>query len=197
MDVVAVDGLIRDLKKSGAYLIARIPAFRDQYYGLNHTNYGLAVPSGGYLWADDQNCYWLNPTSTGTLAYLISIANDLRDLGFDEVVFSEFTFPPTDNIRFEGDRAAAISNAAEVLVTSCATETFAVSFESEDPAFALPEGRSRLYLTNVSATRAQQVFDECTLPIPEAQLVFRTESKDTRFDVAGVLRPMPIGEVLS
>lgn len=191
LELEPVDSLIQRLDKSDRYLIARVPAFRDRSFGLENTNCGLPV-SGGYLWADDENCYWLNPTSSGTLSYLISIAEELRDLGFDEVVFTEFRFPSTDQIIFDSSlsRSEALAQAAKVLVSTCATEQFAVSFETDDEEFALPEGRTRLYLTDVSAAKVQSVLDQSTVPVKESQLVFITETNDTRFDVGSVIRPL-------
>lgn len=193
IDSALVDKLIRNLTGSDYYLIARIPAFRDRAFGLENTNYGLPT-SRGYLWADDQNCYWLDPTSNGALNYLISIANELRDMGFDEVVFCEFRFPSTDSIVFRSSlsRSEAIAQAASILVTSCATETFTVSFESDDDEFPLPAGRTRLYLTGVSAAKAQGILDHSTVPVKESQLVFLTETNDTRFDISSVLRMLTI-----
>lgn len=194
IDSAAIDRLIRNLAMSDYYLIARVPAFRDRAYGLENPNYGLPT-SRGYLWEDDKSCYWLNPASNGTLNYLISIATELRDLGFDEVVFYEFQFPDTDSIVFQSSmsRSEVIAQAAAVLVTSCTTETFAVSFQTDDDTFALPDGRSRLYLTNVPASKAQSVMERIELPVVESQLVFLTETFDTRYDICSVMRPLSIG----
>ena len=195
IDVDAVDALIRRLAGSDTYLIARVPAFRDRHYGLNNTGFGLSSTRGkGYLWADDSNCYWLDPTSTGTISYLISIATELRELGFDEVVFDEFRFPDTQKILFDGSRTEALAQAAEALVTSCATESFTVSFVSDQSDFALPEGRCRLYLTDAAAAMTQTILDSVTFPLKEAQLVFVTDTNDTRYDICSVMRPLPIGE---
>ena len=195
LDASQVDTLIKHLVASDYYLIARVPAFRDRAYGLENTHYGLPV-SAGYLWYDDENCYWLNPTSNGALSYLIAIATELRELGFDEVLFHEFRFPDTDSIIINSDlsREEAIALAAEKVVSSCATEQFAVSFETDDEGFSLPEGRSRLYLTDVSAAQAQAVLDASTVPVKESQLVFFTETNDTRFDIASVIRTLTVSD---
>lgn len=196
IDSAAVDKLIRHLANSDYYLIARIPAFRDRAYGLENTSCGLPT-SRGYLWSDDNSCYWLDPTSSGTLTYLISIANELRELGFDEVVFCEFRFPDTNEIVFNSSlsKDEALAQAANILVSSCATEQFAVSFESSLETFPLPEGRTRLYLTDVSAVKAQAVLDASTVPVKESQLVFLTETYDTRFDIASVMRLLAVTEI--
>lgn len=191
VDTAQVDALIRELDESGVYLIARIPAFRDREYGLNHTNYGLAVPQG-YLYAGSDNCYWLDPTSTGALTWIITIVNELRDMGFDEVCFTDFQFPNTDSLVFSGSRSEALEQAAQTLVTSCATTAFAVSFEVSNPEFNLPEGRSRMYLTGVDASDVAEVSETVPIADKEIRLVFLTETNDTRFDEYCAMRPMPL-----
>ncbi len=189
IDTAAMDAMIKDLSDKGVYLIARLPAFRDYAFGLASTSNGLFVKSGAYLWADDDYCYWLNPASEGTLTYLVQIVTELRNLGFDEVVFEEFCFPDTKDLKFSEDKPTALANAANTLVTSCATENFAVSFV-QDPGFALPEGRSRLYVLNAMAANAATIAQQTGLADPAVKLVFLTEVHDTRFDAYSVLRPL-------
>ena len=190
IDTAAMDQLIQLLRQRNFYTIARLPAFRDYQYGLNHVPDGLHHISGGYLWADDYYCYWLNPASQGTISYLVQMVTELKGLGFDEVVFYDFCFPETGEILFNGDKTQAIATAASTLVTSCTTDTFAVSFTSSDPTFALPEGRSRLYMTGVSAAEAATLAQQTGLADPSIRLVFQTNVHDTRFDVYSVLRPL-------
>lgn len=192
LDIAAMDQLIADLSRSGRYLIARVPAFRDREFGLNNVEYGLFLPGGVGLWMDDAGCYWLNPTSSGTMNYLLRIVGELKELGFDEVVFSEFRFPDSDGYTFSGDRTEALANAAKSLVSTCATDSFAVSFSSANSAFPLPEGRSRLYLTDVQAADVAATAEEIQLEDKEIRLVFLAESNDTRFDLYSVMRPLEI-----
>ncbi len=197
LNIPAMDQMIQDLASSDIYLIAKVPAFRDRAYGLSNTSYGLSTNQGkGFLWADSANCYWLDPTSSGAVSYLVSIATELRRMGFDEVVFDDFCFPDTDSILFDGNREEAIAAAADTIVSSCATEDFTVSFMGTKPTFPLPAGRTRYYLSGVEASNARSIFDSCTFPIREAQLVFLTDTNDTRYDISGALRPLPLDEEL-
>lgn len=189
VDTAAMDELIELMQTNDLYAIARIPALRDYHYGLNHVPDGLPLP-GGYLWMDEDYCYWLNPASEGTMTYLVQIITELRGLGFDEVVLCDFYFPDEDKIVFNGDKDQAIATAAETLVTACATEKFAVSFVGQEPAFPLPEGRSRLYLEGVAAASAAGIAQQTGIADPAVNLVFLTEVHDTRFDVYSVLRPL-------
>lgn len=189
IDTAAMDELIEELDNSGMYLIARLPALRDYHYGLSNTSDGLFVASGAYLWADDDYCYWLNPSSQGTMTYLVQIVTELKNLGFDEVVFDEFRFPDTEDLKFSDDKAQALVTAANTLVTTCTDDNFAVSFVQE-ASFALPEGRSRLYLQGVAAASAAATAQQTGIADPAIHLVFLTEVHDTRFDAYSVLRPL-------
>lgn len=188
VDTATMDALIEYLDDPGIYAIARIPALRDYEYGLNHVLDGLPV-SGGYLWADDDYCYWLDPSRQGTLTYLLQIVTELKNLGFDEVVLDEFRFPDTDAIIFNGDRQEALSQAAKSLVSAAADTSFTVSFVGGG-GFTLPEGRCRLYMTGVAAADAAKVAQESGIPDADIRLVFLTEVHDTRFDEYCVLRPL-------
>lgn len=184
----AMDELIQYMNSSGLYTIARLPALRDYNFGLNNVEYGLPT-SGGYLWTDDTYCYWLNPASQGTRSYLISIISELKNLGFDEVVLTDFYFPESTQIVFDGDRDQAINDAAKVLVDTCSTEAFTVSFVGSGK-FVLPEGRTRLYLEDAEPAMAAALAEGTGLEQPDIYVVFITALHDTRFDEYGVLRPL-------
>lgn len=189
LDVTKMDEMIAALDKKGMYLIARLPAFRDYNYGLAHTSSGLFVASGSHLWADDDYCYWLNPGSEGAISFLVEIVTELKGLGFDEVVFDEFRFPDTKDIKFSGDKTKTITNAAKTIVTACASENFAISFVG-DAKFPLPTGRTRLYVKSADAAAAADIAQKTGLKDPAVSLVFLTEVHDTRFDAYSVLRPL-------
>lgn len=194
MDISAMDTLISDLDSRGAYLIARLPALRDYHFGLTSTENGLFVSSGRYLWADDDYCYWLDPTKEGTVMYLVQIVTELKNLGFDEVVFDEFHFPDTEDLKFDRDRTEALNSAAKTLLSSCATERFAVSFVAGAEGFILPQGRSRLYIKDATAADAASIAAQSGVTDPAINLVFQTEFHDTRFNEYSVLRPIESAE---
>ena len=185
-----MDELISWLSKRDVYAIAKLPALRDYTYGLNHVPDGVHHSSGGYLYQDDEGCYWLHPGSQGTLTYLTQIITELRNLGFDEVVLEDFCFPQnTTSILVNGDRAQLLTNAASVLLKTCATDSFALSFvKTED--FTAPEGRSRIYMTGLDAAQAQEAAQNSGVTDTAVKLVFLTELHDTRFNVYSVLRPL-------
>ena len=191
IDPAAVDRLIADMTARNLYVVATLPAFRDRAYGLEHTNNGLPYIGGdGALWIDDFGCYWLSPSKSGTLVYLQNIAAELRGLGFDEVMFTDFRFPDTDQLDYTGNKSDAIQKAADTLVEKCTTETFALSFLASDSTIQAVDGRSRLYLDQVSASAAASTAAGYGMEDPATGIVFITDSYDTRYEEFGVLRPI-------
>ena len=186
-----VDALIAELTGSDLYVIARLPALRDYEYAKNNTSSGLPTKKG-YLWTDENNCYWLDPTDDGTLTNLIRIAKELRDLGFDEVVFKDFYVPESTKIVFDADRKEAVEAAAATLVSSCATDSFAVSFVGYTADLQLPEDNCRLYLENVAAMDVADVLAQVTVADKTLRVVLLAQNNDTRYDVCGTLRPLEL-----
>lgn len=195
-DTALVDQLILELQSRDFYLIARIPAFQEYHYFLaderGRVPYGLPKAGGnGSLWLDsDGPCYWLNPASEGTITYLIQLISELRGMGFDEVVLSDFRFPNTDSISFSGDKMEALNTTAATLVKTCTTDSFCLSFIRSSADLTLPEGRTRLYLTGVAAADLDSQAAKTGFEDPTIQLVFLTDSADTRYDDYCVLRPL-------
>ena len=193
VDTIQVDKLITDITSRKLYAVAVLPAFRDRYFFLinnKNTSMGLAIKGKGYLWQDEDNCYWFDPTDNDALSWLQSIVEELKSLGFDEVVFSEFRIPVAERIVLTGDRTDIIRKAAQTMVSSCATDSFTVSFLTTDSSFPMPEGRTRLYMENVGPKNVGAVVAKLNLANPQAQLVFKSTTNDTRYEDYGVMRPI-------
>lgn len=190
VDVSAMDMLIDWLGKSDLYAIARMPALCDYVFGAEKPSAGLPLSSGA-LYFDENKCYWLDPTDEDALTYLIQVIRELRGLGFDEVVLTDFRFPDTDKIVFKEDPVQAISDGAQAIVSACATEEFLVSYATEDLTFPLPTARSRLYLTNVQAAQVADVAAQLQHIAPSC-LVFFADNTDNRYNNYSVLRPVEL-----
>lgn len=193
-DIAAVTDLVNRLQSKGFYTIARISAFRDYNFGLNHVSSGLYMLSRAGLWMDDGGMYWLDPTSATTTNWIASVVLELRGMGFDEVVLTDFRFPNSDKYIFNGDKTAALETAAATLMAACESDNFALSFCVENADFNLPEGRSRLYLEDVSASNISAKAAQVTFDDPQIRLVFITEAADTRFEEYGILRSLNVAE---
>ncbi len=196
VDTDAVDELITYMNSRNLYLIARIPAFRDYSYGLNHVTSGLSYTGGGgALWMDDGGCYWLDPTDSAVLGWITSIVIELRGLGFNEVVLENFSVPENTRVVYSGDRETDLLAAANTLLTACTTNYFTLSFSVSSATFPLPDGRCRMYLSDVSPASVDATAAQVTFSDPEIRLVFLAGTKDTRYDAYCVLRSLDMAEL--
>ncbi len=195
-DVQAVAKLVETLQKKNFYTIARICAFRDWNFGNNNVSSGLYMLNRAGLWLDPDGYFWLDPTNATTTSWVTEVVLELRDMGFNEVLLTDFRFPNSDKYIFTGDKVAALQNAATTLVSSCAAPDFTLSFGVEDPTFVLPQGRCRMYLSGVTANGIGSAASKVTLEDPSVQLAFIAETGDTRYDEYSVLRSLYISDVV-
>ena len=193
-NIQGVAQLLDRINKKGFYKIARVSALRDRTYGENHVSSGLYMLSRAGLWMDEGGMYWLDPTNASTITWISSVVLELKEMGFDEVLLDDFRFPASEQYIFSGDKTEALQTAATKIMEACASNKFVVSFGVDDPAFALPEGRCRLYLSNVEAANVTAKFNQATVEDPEIRVVFLSETGDTRFDKYSVLRSLNVAE---
>ena len=193
-DIQAVADLVKKLQMQGFYTIARISAFRDREFGNNNVPAGLYMLNRKGLWMDTGGMYWLDPSNPTTTNWIASVVLELKAMGFNEVLLDNFRFPASDQYIFNGDKPAALHAAAQTLMTACGSSNFVLSFCVEDPAFALPEGRCRMYLNGVDAGSAAQKASLVTFDDPDVRLVFLSETGDTRYDQYSVLRSLAVAE---
>ena len=195
-DVQKVSELVSTLQKKGFYTIARVCAFRDWNFGNNNVTSGLYMLSRAGLWLDPDGYFWLDPTNANTTSWITDVVLELRDMGFNEVLLTDFRFPNSDKYIFNGDKIAALQTAASTLVSSCAASNFVLSFGVDDPAFALPQGRCRIYLSGITANGIGQTAAQVSVEDPTTQLAFIAETGDTRYDAYSVLRSLYISDVV-
>lgn len=186
---IQVGQLIADLaQRSDVYLIAKVPAFRDSAFALNNQACGLPLQNGA-LWMDAQSCYWLDPANDAVIAYLESIARELKNLGFDEVAFSDFYFPDSSNIAYSGNGSTAVTEAARRLSANLADSDLAVSFFAGNAGVA--PYAAHVFVESTDGAQVQPLADTLTGKLENVAtgLVFLTDSHDTRFADYGILVP--------
>lgn len=194
IDVTTVDAIIAHLRTHGFTVIARIQAFRDRSYAIDHQVDGLAI-SGGALWSDG-GYYWLDPGQEIAQLYLEQIAKDLSSRGITEVVFDDFYFPGSSSIVYEHDvsRTELMNSIAESLISHFNSTNITISFGDTSTDFTVSDKRSHIFFSDIDASKVNSVMSSFSgLPSAKTQLVFLTNSKDTRFDGHNLLRPLPIG----
>lgn len=192
-DIDGIEALIASYAQDGkTYLAARIPAFTDNNFALDNQSSGLPLKSGA-LWMDDNSCYWLDPMSEDVQAFLVAMAAELAEMGFDEIVFEGFRIPDSKNIVYDAGqwtREEAAAEAAKALRAALQDLPIRVSFGSESPMVAACT--DRVYLTTDNGSKVADMVAEVEpyVEYPDSQIVFQTASRDTRFDGYGILRPL-------
>ncbi len=192
----ALDELIAYLKRNGYPMIARIPAFADTSFAQSHTELALWMESGGSreLWADDNANNWLSPEQPTVLTTQEQICKELSSLGFQEVVFNDFYFPTTGTIVYTSNltRTELIADAARELQNAFTGSNLIISFCTTDTAFPVDASSGRLYVPDVSGANVDKMIASLsnTVNNTSTQVVFLSDSRDTRFDAYGTLRPL-------
>lgn len=192
-DTEAVDEILRDLKTRGFKLIARIPAFADSAFALEHQETALQM-SSGVLWTDSDGIYWLDPANSLVQDYLQQICKELSSLGFSEVVFEDFYFPTSGNISYDSTltKSEIIDGVANDMKNAFAASNLTISFCTDEATFALSSVSGRLYFTNSSGANLETIANAASNIVvdPVSQVVFLTDSHDTRYDTYSLLRPL-------
>lgn len=76
-----------------SYAVARFNCFRDSYFAyVNITGAGVCR-SGGRIWADQDSYYWLDPDKDLARNYVISLAAECAEMGFDELLLEDMCYP--------------------------------------------------------------------------------------------------------
>lgn len=90
-----VNALMKRLKDMGIYTIARVVAFRDPYLAEKKPEWSLHDADGS-IHRDASGHAWVNPYRQEVWDYLVEVAREAGNAGFDEVQF--------DYIRFATDK---------------------------------------------------------------------------------------------
>ena len=189
--VSVIDEMISYLSDNGFYLIAEIPAFSDPVFALDHQSCGLPLSSGA-LWMDENGCYWLDPANENVQSFLMQIARELANRGFHEIAFSHFRFPDTTNISYSSEKSKEdiIAGAATQLTSFFANSSTVLSFVTDEEDFPVSSCTGRIYINDVAGSRVEHYVQLYSEPQTLREIVFITNSRDTRFEEQAVLRPL-------
>lgn len=97
---------VKDLKEfigklhdSGVYVIARISSFQDKYLVSKKPDLAVKRNSDGGIWKDYKGVSWLDAGSKETWNYLVALAKESYEIGFDEINFDYIRFPSDGNMK--------------------------------------------------------------------------------------------------
>jgi hypothetical protein len=93
----AVTALIRDLRRSGVYVVAKLSVFRDAIVPQQVQTVGVKHASG-VNWLDNNKIRWLDPYKEPARDYLLSLITEVAGFGVDEILLDHFSFPTQGSV---------------------------------------------------------------------------------------------------
>ncbi len=183
----AVTALIQRAKNQDTWLVAVLSCLSDSEYALAHDDLALKI-EGAALWMSSEGSYWLDPAQPEVLSRITERIDQLAQMGFDEVVLSDFTIPLSSSLVYDyGDSTRedimvkAYNQLVDATVDKCK-----LGLQIRDPEAGHP--------AMVAADRIYVCFEdgayvkEYAQGHPDQYLVFITSSHDTRFDSYGKIQ---------
>lgn len=85
--------LSRLCQAEGVVSVARLNCFHDSYYAWVNMESAGICQSNGYIWYDNISYHWLDPAKEQTRDYVIGLALECAQLGFDELLLEQPHYP--------------------------------------------------------------------------------------------------------
>ena len=73
--------------------VAALNCFHDTYYAFANMAGAGICQSSGYIWYDNTNTHWLDPSKEGTRTHLYGLAQECVDMGFEELLLRGLAYP--------------------------------------------------------------------------------------------------------
>lgn len=94
-----VRSFIEELHRKGIYVIGRISVFQDHYLVGKRQELAVRRKSDGAVWKDFKGISWLDPGSKDVWGYVVALAKESYNIGFDELNFDYIRFPSDGNMK--------------------------------------------------------------------------------------------------
>jgi hypothetical protein len=88
---------IDEMHAKGLYMIARVTSFKDNIAPRKHPEMAIIDKTTGKPWQDRKGITYLDPFKPQSHAYLLSIAKQAVEMGFDEIEYDYVRFPTDGN----------------------------------------------------------------------------------------------------
>lgn len=85
--------MIRYLHKNGFYVVARMTVFKDMLLAQHRPQWAPKDKISGEPWENREGVVWMDPSSADVQDYNLAIAQEVAQLGIDEVQFDYIRFP--------------------------------------------------------------------------------------------------------
>ena len=155
---------ISDLNASYDYTIARLSCFLDPIASKADVE-GLGLKNtGGYIFYDGNDLNWLDPGKAAARTYLCSLAKELAELGFDEILLTDVSYPTEGKLDkiYYGETMKAENLETFLDEMQAALAEYDVTLSLELPSSVVTEGSDNiagLLLADV-ASRVDRIYVE-------------------------------------
>ena len=92
-------------KDAGLYLIAQLSCCTDELMAVRYPALALKGTDGAAY--HDDTGYWLDPYNRTVREYIVDLAKELTEMGFDEIVFSQLSHPDAEGLTYTQAMTAA------------------------------------------------------------------------------------------
>lgn len=96
--IVKINAAIKEFHDAGIYVIARQTVFQDPALAKSRPDLAVKSKKNGGLWHDYKGLAWIDPSSEEVWKYNLSIAQDAKTRGFDEINFDYIRFASDGNL---------------------------------------------------------------------------------------------------
>ncbi len=97
--IAKINELIKRLHDEGIYVIGRVTVFQDPILAKARPNLAIKNTATGGVWKDHKGIAWIDPGNMEAWDYIISIAKNAADHGFDEINFDYVRFPSDGDLK--------------------------------------------------------------------------------------------------
>lgn len=92
------DEMLAELRAKRIYTIARIVVFKDHVLARHRPKWAVLDRRTGRLWHDNEGLAWVDPFREEVWDYVLAIAREAAEKGFDEIQFDYLRFPSDGRI---------------------------------------------------------------------------------------------------
>lgn len=98
LPILDLPWLLDQFHDNGIYVIARLVVFKDSPVAEKYPQYAVTDSLTGNLWYDQSGSAWVNPLNRDMWDANIDLAEEVIELGFDEVQYDYIRFPTDGNM---------------------------------------------------------------------------------------------------
>lgn len=99
--------------------------------------------TGGYIFYDGNNSLWLDPAKPGARQYVCALAKEIAEMGFDELLLTEFSYPTVGKInKINYNTDVPLADNLDLLLSdlAAALEPYNILLSVEIPAAVITDG---------------------------------------------------------